>query len=287
MNPGLIDVEALVQDAQRLDPLPASAARLAGQIADRNWKLPEISETISLDQALTGRLLSAANSVLSGSRHQIATIDQAVMRLGPGNVLSIALANSVSQQMRQALPELGLTEGELWRHSVAAALAIEQARLYTRKEILPEAFAAALLHDIGKLLLSRYLNAETVTFVQRMCEEGGYTSEEAEREVLHVDHAELGALITRRWELPEAISFAIQYHHNPYSATDEGSRTLCLQVALADAVATTLGEACGESNPPPALTPALAGSLGITEEGFQRLCASVEARLDEVLSIYE
>jgi putative nucleotidyltransferase with HDIG domain len=286
MNPGLIDVEALVRDAQQLDPLPASAARLAGQLSDHDWNLSEISETIGLDQALTGRLLSAANSVLSGSRHRIATIDQAVMRLGPGNVLSIALGASVSRQMKQALPEFGLSEGELWRHSVAAALAIEQARFFIKKEVKPEAFAAALLHDIGKLLLARHLDSETITFVQRACEEGGFSSEEAEREVLHVDHAELGALVTRKWSLPEPISLAIQYHHSPFSATDEASRTLCFQIALADAVATTLGVPCGESQPIPDFTPALAGSLGITEQGFRRLCAEVEARLDEVISIY-
>jgi len=285
MNPGLIDVEALVQDAQQLDPLPASAARLAGQISNRDWNLAEISETISLDQALTGRLLGAANSALSGSHHRIATIDQAVMRLGPGNVLSIALGASVSRQMQQALPEFGLSEGELWRHSVAAALAVEHSRHYIKREVQPEAFAAALLHDVGKLLLARYLDSETITFVQRACEEAGYTSEEAEREVLQVDHAELGALVTRRWKLPEPISLAIQYHHSPFSAPDEVNRTLCLQIALADAVASTLGIASGEPRPP-TFTPALAGSLGITEEGFGRLCKEVEARLDEVLSIY-
>jgi len=285
MNLGLIDVEALVHDAEELAPLPASAARLAGQISDREWDLGEISSTISLDQALTGRLLGAANSVLSGSRHRIATIDQAVMRLGPGNVLSIALGAAVSQQMQRALPEFGLSEGELWRHSVAAALAIEHSRFHIKKEVQPEAFAAALLHDIGKLLLARYLTAETITLVQRACEEGGYTAEEAEREVLQVDHAELGGLIARKWKLPEPISLAIQYHHSPFSAPDEVNRTLGFQVALADAVANTLGIPRGNSHHP-GFTPALAGSLGITQEGFDALCVEVETRLDEVISIY-
>ncbi len=66
MNPGLVDVSALIKDATELEPLPASAVRLARLVADEQRNVADVAETIRLDEALTGRLLSAANSSLSG-----------------------------------------------------------------------------------------------------------------------------------------------------------------------------------------------------------------------------
>ena len=289
MNPGksgLVDLNALVRDADDLDPLPASAMRLAGLVTDDDWDLGAIAEIIRLDQALTGRLLGAANSAMSGARRTIDSVEQAVMRLGPGTVLALAIGSAVKGEMQRALPEYGLSEGVLWRHAVAAALAADLARHHCKMPISTEAFAAALLHDIGKLLLARHLEPEAITFLQRAAEEAGLSSEEAEVEVLRVGHAELGALVARRWGLPETICVAIQYHHRPVLCADETGRRLSLQVALADAVAIEIGEVCGDGHSAPTFTPALASALGISVMGFEALCEDARTHLDHVLEAY-
>ncbi len=286
MNPGLIDVEALVRDAQELKPLPASTTRLATLVAADEAELAEIAETVRLDEALMGRLLGAANSAASGARAPITSVEGAVMRLGPGRVLALALGSAVGTEMRQALPAYGLSEGELWNHSVTSALATERARPYCRRPIRAEAYAAALLHDLGKLVLARHLEADRIAAIQRVREEQGLGLDDAERAILSIGHAELGAAVARAWKLPELICEAIEHHHTPLAAPNEASRVLCSQILLADSVATSIGATCGGTRNT-CFSPDLAGSLGITTAGFDALCRDVEARVQDVLDLYE
>ena len=285
METRLVNLEDLVHEAKELEPLPASATRLARLVSTPDWNLEAIAETIRLDEALTGRLLSAANSAWSGARHEITTVEQAVMRLGPGRVLSLAIGASVGRRLHAALPPYGLAEGELWRHSVAAALAVEAMPRYCRRPVSPEAFASALLHDIGKLILARHLDGGAVAELERACVEGGLTYEEAELHILQVSHAELGAAVARHWGLPETIASGIQHHHHHLDGATETARILCLQIALADAAAVAVGAPCGEVRDV-GFSPALAGGLGIGQDEFARLCSEVETQLEDVLAAY-
>jgi putative nucleotidyltransferase with HDIG domain len=281
---GLVDVDVLIRDATELEPLPASAIRLAALVCDDDPDLEEMVETIRLDEALTGRLLGAANSAASGARSEITTVRDAVIRLGPGTVLSLSIGASVGPVMRSELPAYGLSEGALWKHSVTTALAAERAGRHCRAIVTPEAFSAALLHDLGKLVMERHLSAEAVRSVQAAREQLGIDMDEAEREVLSIGHAQVGAHVARNWGLPESIALGIEHHHVPLSAPDQNSRRLCSVILLADAVASQIGAPCTSREV--GFSPVLAGSLGITSAGFEGLCADVEARLEDVLAAY-
>ncbi len=284
MNSGLIDVDALVEGASELAPLPASTVRLASLIAEEDADLEEIAQTIRLDEALTGRLLGAANSSRSGSLVTITTVEEAVLRRGPGTVLALALGAGLGQSMRAALPEYGLSEGGLWRHSVAAALAVERARRYCQRPGAPEAFAAALLHDVGKLVMARHLSPAAIEEVRAAAHQRRLSMDEAEREVLGIGHAQVGARVARHWGLPESIAQSIEYHHVPFDAPDDKSRRLCALILLADAVAAEVEAPCSEHVA--GFSPAIAGRLGITSDGFADLCEDVRAQLADVLEAY-
>ena len=108
-----IDLDALAEAAACLDPLPASVVRLAGMVASGEPDLNEIAEIVSYDQALTASLLRSANSSWSATRTPITTVRDAVVRLGYGTVLSLALGVNVRRRMNQAIPAYGLEEGQL------------------------------------------------------------------------------------------------------------------------------------------------------------------------------
>lgn len=283
MTNRLIDLDLLVKGAESLEPLPASAARLADIVTRDDWEIGEVAEVARLDEALTGRLLGAANSARSGARAEITSVEQAVVRLGPGATLSLAIGPSIKNLMKGDV--FGLSEGSLWRHSVAAALAIDRARAYCVTPILPHAFAAALLHDVGKLVLARHLEPTAEAFLNR-ARQLGYDPQAAEEEVLAVNHAELGALVARSWKLPECIAAAIQHHHSPLAGLDEDTRRLCHQIALADAVTAAIGASSGPGSQP-AFDGAIAGCLGITLADFEDLCCKVADELEDVLALYE
>ncbi|MDP7340457.1 MAG: HDOD domain-containing protein, partial [Vicinamibacterales bacterium] len=149
----MLDQSALVLVARALDPLPASVSRLATPVTRDNWSMKEAEEIISLDQALTVRLLRLANSAAAGSRTQIVTIEDALVRMGIGVVLSMATGSSVQRLTKTGLPEYGLSEGDLWRHSVAAALAAEGVERGDRVAILANSRMEWCVVDLANFTL--------------------------------------------------------------------------------------------------------------------------------------
>ena len=281
----MIDLSTLQSEAQSLAPLPQSATRLASLLVGDSWNIEHICEVVRLDEALTGRLLGFANSVRGGSRDTIGTVEAAVMRLGSGTVLGLALTGSLHREYQRPLPAYGLDEGGLWRHSVAAALAVEESRRFCKRTIPVEAFATALLHDVGKLVLARHLTDEVLETLHAV---RGDTSIDAvlEKTVAELDHAELGGIVATSWGLPSSIVAAITHHEAPLDAPDDQGRVLSSIVGLADAVAVRAGAPCGGPEPDPDFTPAVAGSVGLRADGFVQLVEAVALRLEDVLAQY-
>ncbi len=220
----MIDLAEVIDSAMSLEPLSETASRLANIVSAEDFDLREVADVVSYDQALTGRVLRSANSVLRGGSREIATVKEAVARLGSGVVLSYAIASAMRGRMTSALPAYGYAEGELFQHSVCAALAAETLRAGCRgAPVPPEAFTAALLHDVGKLVLGRFLDEDALRILTEAGGGAGLSRLEAETEVLGVHHAELGALVSRAWNLPDSISHGIKFHHAPA----DGAEHLC------------------------------------------------------------
>jgi HD-like signal output (HDOD) protein len=271
----MIDLDALTTAAEALEPLPASVTRLAA-IATTEPQVDAVVEVVRYDQALTAALLATANSSWSASRSRVTTVHDAVVRLGTGPVLSLALGASVRSRMHRAVPEYGLAEGELWEHSVAALLAAE---LLGRRAPVPppvETATAALLHDVGKLVMARFLDDDLLRALHMAAGEG-VGRRRAEREVLGVDHAELGGLVAQAWRLPPALVRGIGYHHDPLL----GGELTCFAVHLADVVAKVVGAGL-EDNPDLEAYAAAVHALGLRPDDVDELCRLVDVRFVEV-----
>ena len=278
----MLDLHQLIAKAYDLEPIPLSGSKLASLIADPNSTLESITEVVSLDQALTGRALRAANSAASAARSSITTVKDAVVRLGRSTMLTLGFGTKVRQQFQEALPEFGLAENVLWRHSVAAALAAESMGSMCKVQIPPESYAAALLHDVGKLVLARFLDPDLLSYLQRAQSEGRCHPLEAEMEILEVNHAELGGLIARHWGLPSSIALGIQYHHTP----TEEHPLVCHVVCVANVLAKSILHA-DESLPPyPEDHTASFQKLAINEQLAKRICEAVDVRFAKVLELF-
>lgn len=293
----MLDLDAVLASAQTLKPLPASVARLTAIVSKEDVDLREVVDVVQLDQALTARMLKAANSALSASRSQIGTVKDAVVRLGSGLVLSFAMASSVKNTAGGALPGYGLGEGELWRHSVAAALAAEVLKPLVRKVSLPpEAFTAALLHDIGKLVLNRFLDRDTAASVHRARAEAGLDFEAAEAAVLGIGHGALGGTIAQRWGLPDSIVIGIRFHENPSRSREQEAAAGATHDDKVFAVADLVHVASNLSNhstvgpTDQATIPELDGEacarLGLDAALLTSAARAVETRLEETLVRY-
>ena len=282
-----IDLDQLIEQANSLEPLPASAVRLAAILSQEEWDLDDVTPVVSLDQGLTGKLLSAANSAASGARDQIATVEQAVVRLGAGTVLALGVGAAVRDRVNVALPEYGLSEEQLWTHSVASAVIADGIRDFTERQIPVEVTTAALLHDVGKLVLARHLDASLLQYLHNARGDGGLSEQRAEMEILGVNHAELGCLIAQHWNLPEIICRGIGYHHAPGDYFGDDRETLVAHgVHLANRVATFV---CGEDSEMPEADAMLAASkirLGLSRRDYETMCNEMRDNFIEISGMY-
>jgi HD-like signal output (HDOD) protein len=284
--PHLIELNDMIRTAAELEPLPASTTRLAHLLAAAEWDLQAVTQAIALDPPLTGKLLRIANSVVLGGRQRVASIDAACVRLGPGAILSLAIGCSMRSQLNAALPEYDLDEGQLWRHSVAAALAAERMGKHCEQAIPPETFAAALLHDIGKLVLARHLDQRTLNLIRFAMTERNMDRLEAESAILTIHHAQIGGIVAQHWQLPSNMVRAITYHHAPQDAPIRGNEQVCYAVRLADLVAHAISEKASERELSLADRIGVGQNLRLKPRAFASLCAEVEESLDEVLHTY-
>jgi uncharacterized domain HDIG len=246
-------------------------------------ELSEIVRLVELDQVLTANLLRVANSAWSGSLRQIMTVRDALLRLGVGRILEFAVGCEVAKPMAQELPGYGLAEKELWRHSVAAALAVEYMSAVTSKPIPPAAFTAALLHDIGKLLLNKHLGPEGQAAMAELTFGEGLPYVEAERRLLGTDHAEVGGVLARLWDLPEPLVTAIEMHHDAHSEPND----LLDAVQVGNAVAKLIGVGFGNEQLNLRVNSESLPRLGISAKGLELLCLRVVEGLVAAENFFE
>ncbi len=275
--------EKLLDGIQRLDPLPATVQKLIVALDQEEVDINEIVNTIEYDGAVASNILRLANSAVFGGRFRIERMRDAVLRLGTTTLLDIVLGNHL-RKLKTAVPLYDLTEDDFFLHSAAASLAAKAIIRETHNEKIPQASAvAALVHDIGKLIMVRYLEAD-VGSILRLCKERHLTFVEAEKDMFGCDHAEVGAAMARKWAFPESITHAIGQHH--HVRPDQLSLMLDA-VVLANLAAKSIGVGLGAAGMNMKVD--LAGSrerLGLTVEGFERVCAQTVFWLSELKEKY-
>ncbi|MCA9726384.1 MAG: HDOD domain-containing protein [Candidatus Eisenbacteria bacterium] len=287
----MIDLDALIHAAGDMEPLPASVSRLAQLVTDVDSDVIEIVRVIELDQVLTGNLLRSANSVTQAAVNPITTVRAAVTRLGYGSILSLATATSLQKRLRQSVPECGLSEGKLWRSSMAGAIAVDVWSRVVTTSAPPVAATAALLRDIGKLALGRFLTPDVREVLEEAEKDGHLSAMMAEREVLTVHHGELSGLIVQNWKLPELIVAGVTLHHDPDEV--DGSawtgrrdvQAICDMVYLADAIAWAV-ETEMEDPGSLELLPGPCRRMGIAPSKVGLVVEKTRDRVNETLAAY-
>lgn len=233
----MINLTEVLERADRIEPLPSAVNQLLAVVTASEPDLGEIARIIESDPALTLLVLRVANSAVHGGMRDIATVRSALHRLGMSTVAGLVVARATRGVMSDPVPGYDLARGELFRRAVTASIAAEGVRRFSERTIPPEVVTAALLHDLGKLVLGPHLSPEVRSVLAEAVRHQDRAT--AEREVLGVYHEELGALVADRWRLPRTIVDAIHYQLAPreYQNTlDCNETTLALCSALHVAV---------------------------------------------------
>jgi putative nucleotidyltransferase with HDIG domain len=278
----VINLTEIIEQAIELAPLPASTVRLAGMATDPNCHLGDLADLIAFDQVLTLKLLRAANSAASASALRVGDVREAISRMGVSQVVTLAVAAGARPSLQKGIPSYGLAEGALWRHSVAAAVAVEAMQEFVRIEIPPEAFAAALLHDVGKLVLSRMMSPEIVGFIRHARDTGGLTQPEAESLFLNINHGELGGYIAMHWKMPPRIVAGIAHHHSP----EKGNDPICDMCYLANLAAKQIEAGLDGKAAPLGADPDVTNRLGLSAKALEEFSPKASWRYAQVSRRY-
>jgi putative nucleotidyltransferase with HDIG domain len=212
-----------VLEIGNLPTLPFIAHILHEMIEEPGILADDIAQFVSKDPALSANFLRLVNSPFYGFPGRIVSVRHALTLAGP-NVVRAA-ASKISVCITQREPIVGL-----WEHSLGVALASRL--LAERFEVTgaDEVMVAGLLHDIGKIAL-RTLFEEEADEVYRVAAERDVSALQAEREILDVDHAEIGLWMADRWNFPATLRDPIAYHHGPARSEDRPVKTAIVHFA--------------------------------------------------------
>ena len=196
--------------------IPGAALRLLALTDEADVTVQQIEGILRQDAGLTANLLRLANSAYFGIPSKVGSVRQAVVLLGLKRLVQMVIAACTSAIMDQSVPGYDLPAGELWRHSLAVSVAAEGLARELKVNAAEEIFTAALLHDVGKLILGQFVRDDYGKIETALAQ--GLAFEAAESIVLGTDHAAVGAEVLSKWSLPAGIVRAVRWHHAPEKA---------------------------------------------------------------------
>jgi len=192
--------------------LPAVAAKVMEITGREDYSLRDLSDAILTDQVIAAQLLKQANSALYGGERYIASLPEAVQRLGSETVTTIVLSLSL-QSMRVGRDLFPETRQQLWQHASACSLLARIIALPVRLDH-NLAFLCGLMMDIGKLVL--------LSLIQEvMTKARNYQAPPAKvvKEVIEAYHQKPAEVVGEKWHLPDPVCEAITCHHTLTAAS--------------------------------------------------------------------
>lgn len=207
---------------KKVPALSSSASQVMETISRDDHCLADIVEIIRIDSALTANILKVANSASFGLRSEVASVERAISLMGEDNVINVTLKNGVAKLFDKELSGYKSASGDLWLHDLRTAIASHKIAQKNKEKIQPEiAFTGGLLHDVGKAVISSFLGETSSKIIEAIDMGRVKDFYEAEQRLLGIDHAVVGFELAQHWNLPEALTNIILYHHLPSEAPSD------------------------------------------------------------------
>jgi putative nucleotidyltransferase with HDIG domain len=233
-------VDEILQSIRELPPFPAVVQRALQVVNDPRASADHVVDVIQYDQSITANVLKVCNSAYFGLRRTVTSLREAVVMIGFNQLVEIIMSQESSRFFYGPSKYYEVEYGELWKHSVACALLSRLVSRRLNREEKPAHFTAGLLHDIGKMILSKFVK-DYFKEIKKLVEQKNVSFCEAEKEVLGIDHAELGGKITEQWDFPKNIVLAVRHHHTPFLTPEEHDAVQLIYLCNLIAMMTSIG----------------------------------------------
>jgi HD-like signal output (HDOD) protein len=205
------------------------ALKLQRMLMDSYFTVDEVAQVASEDQSLASQMLRLANSPMYMGRSKVATIKEAVIRMGAQQVVNLAISASQASTHASKNETLDRYMKTLWLHSRGCALGAKWlATNCGMRGVADEAYLAALLHDVGKLYLLKSIEALVESRVI-----GSRFDDELTLEIFEAMHVEQGCRLMQHWNFPDMYCDIIRDHHLEQWDTDNKMLAIVRFVNLA------------------------------------------------------
>lgn len=282
----MTDVKDIVARIDQLEPVPPIAGQIMALAQDPASSLSEIAELIVNDPALTANLLKTCNSAYFGLNRKVDSVRDAIGYVGLDHVVQLVMLNSVSQNFKNQPQGYGLGEGELWRHAVTSAhLAEILAVKFGRSGHKHLIFTAALLKDIGKLILGRFV-AFSFEKINILVNSKGFSFNDAEKQIIGMNHEELGSMVGQKWCFSEKLIYIMRHHHLSNESARQDVETSL--VYLADIICMMMGVCTGADGLFYRFYSDVLKRLNLTEKDLQAIMAETgekQQKIDYLLNL--
>lgn len=280
----MMDLRNIIKGIAGLKPIPQVVHKILEIQQDPESSMEDLTQVISHDAMTTANLLKAANCAYYARPKPFESVQQAVVFLGMDEVVNLVLISNSASNLIRPQKGYGLYTGDLWRNSLASALISQQLshKLNLAKPHL--VFTAALLKDIGKVVLEQYVEAGAKD-IQTLVEQGGHSFEEAEKSVIGIDHAELGAMTTQVWRFSPEMVDIIRHHHQPASAALAPKEAAV--VHLCDTICMMMGIGAGADGLAHRFDQNLIQRMGLTDTDLQVIMAGFSEKIEEIENLID
>lgn len=271
-------LKELVSKIEKLPTLPVVVARVNAMVQNPKTSAREVGAAIATDPSLSAKVLRLVNSAYFGFPSQISSVSHATTILGFNAIHNLALSATVFQMFRDNGQEELFDRRAFWEHSlgvgVFARLLADKVR-YPDKE---EAFTAGLIHDVGKIVLDQFVHEEFKQVMEKV-KANNMLLYEAETELLGLNHASVGYILTQKWNLPKKLQDPLAYHHAP--GLSKYNPQLTAIIHLADILCRALKIGNGGDNRVPTLNKECVSDFKLTAADIEHLKTASEKEIEK------
>jgi putative nucleotidyltransferase with HDIG domain len=276
-------IPQIIKSLKNLPPFPLVAQRAMLLLNNPEVAIQELVDIVKFDPAITANILRISNSAYFGLRREIHSLNQALLLLGTQELLKIIIASGATRFLNCRTPGYYTESQGLWRHSVSCAI---MADLLSRDIQVSEGamgFTAGLLHDIGKVVLSLFVEQKFSTIIQ-VVETKKVTFQDAEREVLGIDHSSMGGEMARIWDFPDRLRLVITHHH--LDKAEGRGDDLVMLIHLADILVLMFGRDLGADGLAYTGYPEVLRHFHLRERDLERILLSFSETWQEAQALF-
>jgi putative nucleotidyltransferase with HDIG domain len=213
-----MDQNDIIQRVEKITILPTFPSLVADIVSLIDDPMSSASDVARhMDPSMSSEVLRIANTAYFGTNNfrKVVTLERAIAVIGYQHLTAVILQ----------MPFLSLLQGGegafdregFIKHAMMVGILAKSISQQTRQMDCNEAYISGNLHDIGKIILHQHFQ-DVAKEIDLLVSSGSLTREEAERQVIGMDHGVIGGLLLDVWNIPSAIADGVRFHHSPKAA---------------------------------------------------------------------